>query len=564
MKLLSSFFCFYALLIFAFTESISAQNTKTSPVLQAMKDELFRSFKTLKKQPIPPYFLSYEITETQTADIAASFGVLTRSNENRRSQLDIDLRVGDYSFDNTHSIRGSLPIRADRYSYISIPIENDPDAIRSILWYYTDKKYKRALEQLTKAKTNVQVKVEEEDKSDDFSREPVERYIEEPVTIKIERSAWEGKLKKYTVPFARYGNIYEASAKMAINGKTRCYVNSAGTEIQTSYVYYRLFISAFSKADDGMELPRYESFLAFTPDDLPDDKTVLKVVDKMIEDLQALREAPIVDPYIGPAILSGRASGIFFHEVLGHRIEGHRQKREDEAQTFKKKVNEKVLPDIFSVYFDPTLNRLGKMDLAGTYQYDNQGVKARRVNIIEKGVLKRFLMSRSPIEGFPNSNGHGRKQPGYTSVSRQSNLFVEVSQPISREDLKKMLIEQFKKEDKPFGLFFKDIQGGFTITGRFIPNSFNVVPVMVYRIYPDGREELVRGVDLIGTPLTAFSKIAAADNQIEVFNGICGAESGMVPVSAVSPGIFLSQIEVQKKKKSQERPPVLPAPFEDL
>ena len=182
--------------------------------------------------------------------------------------------------------------------------------------------------------------------------------------------------------------------------------------------------------------------------------------------------------------------------------------------------------------------------------------------VIENGIFKKFLMSRTPIEGFPNSNGHGRKQPGFAPVARQSNLIVEVAQSVSREELKKMLIEQVGKENKPFGLFFEDIQGGFTLTGRMIPNAFNVLPIMVYRIYPGGREELVRGVDLIGTPLTAFSKITAADDRVEVFNGICGAESGGVPVAAASPGVFISQIEVQKKEKSQERPPILPAPFD--
>jgi predicted Zn-dependent protease len=320
---------------------------------------------------------------------------------------------------------------------------------------------------------------------------------------------------------------------------------------------------AYAKADDGMELPRYESFFGFTEKDLPDDTTVLNAVNKMIRDLEALRIAPLTDPYTGPAILSGRASGVFFHEIFGHRVEGHRQKLANEAQTFKKKINEPVLSKDFSVYFDPTTRRLADTDLAGSYLYDNQGVKARRVDVVDHGVLKTFLMSRTPIEGFPQSNGHGRKQVGLNPVARQSNLIVDVAPAAVQPDLKKLLIDEVKKQGLPFGLYFEDIQGGFTFTGRTIPNAFNVQPLVVYRIYPDGHEELVRGVDLIGTPLTTFSKIVAADKHVAVFNGVCGAESGGVPVSAVSPGIFVSQIEVQKKQKSQERLPVLPAPFED-
>lgn len=535
-----------------------------SPLLQAMREELNRSVDLLKRQPVPPYFLSYEITETHLIRIGASFGALSYNNERRSRMLDMDLRVGDYALDNTHPVRGSITSRSDRYSRIRIPIEDDVDAVRAVLWYHTDKKYKRALEQLTTVKTNVQVKVEEEDQSDDFSREPVELYVEEPASLDVPRDEWVDRVKKYTAPFAKDGNIYDASASLLATVSTRQYVNSEGSEIQTSQVRYRLFIYAFTKAADGMELPRYESFSAFAPEGLPRDDEVLVIVDRMIADLQALRAAPVVAPYEGPAILSGRASGVLFHEIFGHRIEGHRQKREEEGQTFKKKIGKLVLPETFSVFFDPTTKRIAGKDLIGAYAYDNQGVKARRVAVVENGIFRRFLMSRSPIENFPNSNGHGRKAPGYAPVARQSNLIVETTEPLSRDRLKEMLIEQCREEGKEFGLYFEDIQGGFTITGRFIPNAFNVLPIMVYRIYTDGREELVRGVDLIGTPLTAFSRIAAADDRIGVFNGNCGAESGLVPVAAVSPGIFISQIEVQKKPKSQERRPILEAPSTEM
>jgi predicted Zn-dependent protease len=380
------------------------------------------------------------------------------------------------------------------------------------------------------------------------------------VAVKADRAAWERKVRSYSRAFAAVPTLYDGGVDLSVVGETRWYVNSDGSAIQTSQATYRLMIHAMTKADDGMELPRSESFSAFTPEGLPDDTTVQKTVERMISDLAALRSAPIVEPYTGPAILSGRASGVFFHEIFGHRVEGHRQKNVEESQTFKKKLGEPVLPEAFSVYFDPTVTRVGTMDLMGAYRFDNQGVKARRVTVVDKGVFKAFLMSRSPIDGFPSSNGHGRKQAGFAPVSRQSNLIVEVAQPVSRAALKQRLIEEVQKAGKPFGLLFDDIQGGFTMTGRTTPNAFNVLPILVYRVHPDGREELVRGVDLIGTPLTAFSRILAGDDQVGFFNGICGAESGGVPVGAASPDILVGQIEVQKKAQSQERPPVLPAP----
>lgn len=545
-------------------EVVRAQSAAASPVLEAMKAELSRSMDTFKSQPTPPYFLSYEITDDQTVTVNTSFGKIISSTDDHNRQLDIDLRVGDYRLDNTHAIRGGVPDLSgmmERFSMIPMPIEDDPVAIRTVIWRSTDQKYRRSVEQLTKVKTNVEVEAAPEDKSDDFSREPAQKHYEPVAALQADRHAWEEKLRKYTAPFAVYGNLYEANAEFLADVETRWYVNSDGSEIQVSQPYYRLFISAFTKADDGMELPRYESYFGVRPSDLPDDATVLKAVDNMIKDLKALRAAPIVAPYTGPAILSGRASAVFFHEVFGHRIEGHRQKAEEEGQTFKKKVGEAVLPASFSVYSDPTVRQLAGTDLVGSYGFDNEGVPAQRVIVVDHGIFKNFLMSRSPIEGFPHSNGHGRKQQGFSVVARQSNLIVEVANPVTHADLKKMLIDEVKKQNKPFGLYFEEIEGGFTLTGRTIPNAFNVLPIMVYRIYPDGREELVRGVDLIGTPLTTFSKLITADDHVAVFNGICGAESGMVPVSAASPAVLVSQIEVQKKEKSQEKAPVLPAPF---
>jgi TldD protein len=546
------------------TAAYTGQASEPYPVvLSAEKAELARSMEQLKKQEVAPYFLSYEIVETHTATVIGSFGALTHSAENRHRLLRINLRVGDYALDNTRQVRAGPGALADRFSAIAIPIEDDPAAIRSVLWYHTDRRYKQAVEELATARTVSQVNVEREDKSADFSAAPAEQSVTAIAPFSVNRKIWEDKVRKFTAPFQRFGNLYDATATLSATQDTRWFVSSEGSAIQASQTYYRLQITAFSKADDGMELPRYESFFAFTPEGLPDDAAVLKAVNTMIADLQALRKAPIVDPYTGPAILSGRAAAVFFHEVFGHRIEGHRQKSEAEGQTFKKMVGSAVLPDFLSVVFDPTLRRYGGTDLGGAYDFDDEGVKARRVNVVSDGVMLNFLMSRTPIDGFPASNGHGRAQPGFSPVARQSNLMVLNSRPVSHARLRAMLVEEIKKQDKPFGLLFDDIAGGFTITGRTIPNAFNVLPVMVYRVYPDGHEELVRGVDLIGTPLTAFSKILAADDETLVFNGVCGAESGFVPVTASAPAILVSQIEVQKKSKSQERAPILPAPFEE-
>jgi len=538
------------------------QQAEKSLLLKAMEEELERSMEGLaEKGNPPPYFISYYVTETQTAGVTASYGALRWSSTDRSRLLDVEVRVGDYTLDNTHRLRGVYDFMSRFPRPASISIEDDMDAIKSALWLETDKRYKAAMERLIQVKTQKTVKVEEEDVSADFSHETPERFIASISNITLDMAGWEKKLKELSALFNAYPKIYESSITLSAEAANKYLVNSEGTSIQHGATQWRLGVIARTKAEDGMDLYRYESFDAHTLDGLPDRETIRQTIEVIAKDVLALREAPVIEPYTGPAILTGRAAGVFFHEIFGHRIEGHRQKDEEEGQTFTKKVNQQVLPDFISVYDDPTLERSGEKDLSGHYLYDDEGVKAQRVTVVENGILKNFVMSRSPIEGFDKSNGHGRKQVGFSAVARQGNLIVEASKTVSDERLREMLIEECKKQEKPFGLIFKDISGGFTFTGRGIPQSYAVIPIMVYRVYTDGRpDELIRGADLIGTPLVSFSKILACGDKLGVFNGTCGAESGGVPVSGVSPSVLTGEIEIQKKRKSPDRPPLLPPP----
>jgi hypothetical protein len=385
----------FTLLVFLPSAS-HAQTAKPSPVLGALQAEMARSLEHFKALPNPPYFLSYEVMETESAGAAGSFGALVGSSPlNRRRSLGIDLRVGSYALDNTRPIRGALFNLPDAISNYNLPVEDDPDALRATLWYFTDQKYKRAVEQFIAVKTNVQVKAPETDKSGDFSPAKAETYSEPPTPpVHFDRTLWENRVRKYTVPFQRYGNIYSARAAISVDRQRRWFVSSQGASVETSETSWRLMITAFAKASDGMELPRYESFYSSTLEGLPGDDVVLAKVDTMIKELMALKGAPVMEPYVGPAILSPRATGVIFHEIFGHRIEGQRSKRENEGQTYRDKVGQKVLPEFLSVYSDPTQRKYGPTELAGFYKFDNEGVRARRVTVVENGVLKNLLMSR--------------------------------------------------------------------------------------------------------------------------------------------------------------------------
>jgi len=533
-------------------------------VIQALKSELSREQATLASQPVPPYYISYNVGDEDRVSMTASYGSMTKSDSSRRRMLLVDLRVGDYALDNTHQIRASNDMFA-RGGARMIPYENNAQSLKLALWRETDQSFKSATERLQQVRTNRTIKVAEEDTSGDFSKaDASNHYYEAPVSMTTyftNREEWESRLRKYSALFVGQPNIFEAKANLEASIVRKYFVSTEGGEIASNQLYVRVMVMATAKADDGMELPLYKTYFAYKPSDLPSDSTIVRDIREMIATLNQMRSAPIVDPYAGPAILSGGASGVFFHEIFGHRVEGHRQKNEAEGQTFKKKIGQKILPDFIDVYFDPNQKKYRNDDLLGYYQYDDEGVKGQRVDVVKDGVLKSFLMTRSPIEGFDHSNGHARAMPGKRPVARQSNLVVVAKKTVPVDSMRDLLIAECKRQNKPYGLWFKQVEGGFTLTGRTIPNAFNVLPVLVYRIYADGRpDELVRGVDLIGTPLATFERIVAAGNDGETFNGICGAESGWVPVSASSPSLLVREIEVQKKQKSQERLPILPAP----
>jgi predicted Zn-dependent protease len=540
----------------------SADKPANDIVLKTMQTELARATAELGKAEQPPYYLSYTIYDQDITVLVGAFGSLITDAGAHRRQGDVTMRVGTPALDNTHG-----QSRASGVTSGSFPLGDDQDAIARVLWELTDREYKRAVPSLLNVRTNTAVKAEEEDKSPDFSKEtPHTRFEEAPARSNFDRATWENEIKRISAEFRKYPNVYSAEVILQVQDSNARMVTSEGTAVVTPSASTRLVMEASTRADDGMELLRVETFQAPAASGLPTEAELAAKADKMAEDLNALRKAPAAEPYDGPALLSGRAAAVFFHEVLGHRLEGHRQKDEDEGQTFTKKIGQEVLPKFLSVSDDPTIHELAGTKLAGSYDFDNEGTPAQRVDVIKDGVLKGFLMSRMPIKDFSQSNGHGRNQPGLMPTGRQGNLIVSSTLKVPEAEMRQKLIDEIKKQNKPYGLYFDDIQGGFTLTTRSLPQAFQVLPVIVYKVYADGRpDELVRGVDIVGTPLAALTRILTTGDRQHVFNGVCGAESGSVPVSAVAPAMLFSEMEVQKRQHSHERPPLLPPPgFETM
>jgi predicted Zn-dependent protease len=549
--------------LFSFQNFIQGQNSaKDDQLLQTLVEECDRNFAVLKNQDPPVYLLSYRLEDQTIHNINSNLGSIESSKFEQNRIITIQVRIGSKTMDNFREMRNqsfSFYVYDDE---IMIPIDNNYLAVKQTLWRETEKVYRAALLKYEQVKANAAVTTELDDKSPDYSDSQYESYYEPSLTnTQFDADLWKAKLSSYTLPFLQYHNILSGRSFIRFSVIRKLFVSSDGVAIAQNNTYSHLFISIEGKADDGMEIPLYKSWFGFYPDELPDNQTVLTEVETLKTLFERLRTAPIVDTYSGPAILSNDAAGVFFHEIFGHRVEGARMKSENDGQTFKKKVGEQVLNPDISITFDPTIRFYKGIPLNGSYVFDDEGIRGSKVVVVENGILKNFLMTRTPIEGFDYSNGHARAQAGYQPVSRQSNLIVETQHPYSDTELRNMLIMEAKNQGKEYGYFFKKVTGGFTTTGRYMPNSFNVTPIEVYRVYVDGRpDELVRGVDLIGTPLAMFSQIGAIGTVPGNFAGTCGAESGGIPAGCCSPAVFVKRIELQKQNKSQEKLPIIQRP----
>lgn len=545
--------------IFSFS-SLNAQD----PLLDVLGKEISREFSELKKQDIPAYFISYRVADQTTLNILSSFGFLDRIQRTKTRQLTTMVRVGSPELDNFHELTGmnpSMPMSAPP----NLPVVDDEAAIQQVLWQATNENYFQAVQRLTQVKGKIPVNVAQEDKSLDFVVGAPVQYIEQPLKLVIDKNSEEkliNRLKQYSKVFAGNKDISNCLVQLSVNFKRDYFVSSSGSRIAENHPQIYLNIIGSSLADDGMEMQLYKSYFATNLKDLPKDEMVVQDANELVKKLVALRVAPVVDPYSGPALMSGKAAGVFFHEIFGHRVEASRMKSENDAQTFKSKIDQQVVNKNLTIIFDPTAATYKGFNLAGAYNYDDFGEKSQKVTVVSKGILKDFLTCNTPITGFLKSNGHGRAQTGMNPVSRQSNMMIESDQHLSEADLKRNFIEEIKRQNLSFGYFFKEVSGGSTMTSRVAPNAFTVIPLEVYKVFADGKpDQLVRGISLVGTPLAMFSEIEAIGGDYGLFNGTCGAESGGVPVSSVCPMMFVKKIEIQKKQKSSNTKPILDHPL---
>jgi len=550
------------------TTTLVASKGEVTPAMAILERELATNFTKLRGSELaeePPYFMSYDLVGAHSLWLEANDGAIDRKVIDRDRTVDVDIRVGGPELDNGHPTNGWYGGNG-LGTGVQVSLEDDALALGQALWLVTEMQYRDAVQAYTDAVSEeATLTREDEPEHPDFTlTDSPMHHIEVPAELDLDALAvqWAPTVERLSAILGADSHIQQATAVMTASVENRSYIDTEGSQVQAGKVRVRLMLLASTQADDGMGLQRLVTFERHLPEQLPTPAELEVLAETLRTELLALRVAPIAEPYTGPAVLEGPAAGVFFHEIFGHRLEGHRQKDDYEGQTFTKMLGKAILPEFIDVYDDPTLASIDGTPLNGHYFVDDEATPAQRATLVTGGVLESFLMSRSVVAPFTASNGHGRRERGHMVVARQGNLIVSARETVPEASLRERLIAEAKAQGKPYGLWFADISGGYTITDRSGPQAFKVEPLMVYRIWTDGRpDELVRGADIVGTPLAAFETIMAAGDEPGIFNGTCGAESGWVPVSAVSPSLLLSKLEIERSMHERDKPPLLPAPM---
>jgi predicted Zn-dependent protease len=565
-------------------------------VLQAMKDELDRSMKSLKIENMEkPYYLEYSIWDNWVLSIEGNFGSLTNSRENRQRILKVGIRVGSYQLDNTGFIdRSSMfSVIMDRHG--QVVVEDDYNAIRRDIWLASDRTYKDALQQLASKKAHIKNQVQTEE-IPDFSKEESVQKIAPRITSEVDRDKWEKIVKQLSTIFRKFPALHESQVNMHVSLLHKYFVNSEGTVFCQPQTLVSLVAHAAAQASDGMKLKHYIPFYATSLQQMPSEKELAAGIKNMAEELTALASAPVLEEYIGPVLFTQQASAELFAQVLAPHLSGERPPLSNIPQnygitTFSSKLtqrlNRKVLPGEFSITDDPLQTNFNQVPLIGSYTIDDQGVAARPVNLVEKGSLKTLLMSRRPREGISQSNGHGRSSLRGNPGTQIGNLLITTEKGKTYQELKKELLELCTDQGLDFGLIIKTVDNP-AITGMESPGfgpgssqteSALTTPVMMVRVYvKDGREELVRGLSVSELSVSDLKDITAVGKEYYVLNrmvaptgNITGSiftfyitragASMTIPASIVAPSVLFEELEFKKSEEKRKKTPLMTHPF---
>jgi TldD protein len=555
------------------------------PVLKAMRDELQRSmtlqFNSLEK----PYYLEYLIEDGHRIQVSAVLdGIATVDKSDFRVPR-VRLRIGSPQFDNSNYV-GSRTGYSGRYG-ASCPLEDDYSSLRRFFWLATDQAYKSALEAISRKHAALKnVSISEE--LPDFSTAKPAKMVLDWKPVKLDPQPWIPKIKALSSVFLRFPELRGSAVEFSAVDGARRMVTSEGGELRLPEQETELKMQAMSQSKDGMTMRDSIVYNALGFDALPSEAELKSAAEELAATVTALAAAPRADDYTGPVLFEGRAAAQILAELLGHNLALSRKPVTDPggggggnaASELEGRLGSRVLPESFKVVDDPTLKTWKGHPLFGTMLVDEDGIEAKPLTLVEKGVLKSFLLTRQPVRGFASTNARARLQGGYgNSVAGITNLIVESNEAVAHAQLKAKLIDMLKQRDKPFGIMVRKMDfpstagnaeirrliSGAARSGGSRPVS---LPLRVYRVYADGREELVRGLRFRALNVRSLKDIVAAGDDVNVFNylengqlfALAGAGAETAETSVIAPSLLIDDLELVRLEDEQPKLPLVPAP----
>jgi len=555
--------------LFAAAGLVAQQTGQDDEILKVMREELQRA-KTIKVgDSDAPYYVEYALDDMEAFTVSASLGGILGVSDSRDRVPRVEVRAGGYDFDNTN-----FPGSGRGGSAGSLPVEGDPSILKRGFWLATDAYYKNAIEALTRKKTSL-MNVTQQEKLNDFAKaEPVTKIL--PLRkMEFKKDEWKKTIASVSGIFKDYPKVINSGVSFQANYSNSYYVNSEGSAYRFADDLIRFNVSASGQAADGMPISQGESILARNLKAFPPDAEMRRVSTEVAKNVTALIDAPMGEAYAGPVLLEGVSSAQFFAQMLGPNLAitrrmvatGGRGGAAGQAPgELEGRIGSKVLPEWMDVVDDPTAESYKGHELLGYYPIDMEAVVPKPLNIIEKGLLKNYLLTRQPVRGYEGSNGHARL-PGGNGAKQAvfSNLFIQAKEKVTEAELKRKLMDMVQQRGKAFGIIVRKLdfpQTGSTADIRRRPGSSAVTPpLMVYKVFPDGKEELVRGLSFTGVTVRSLRDISAASDQEHIFDYIAsGGGNYIVGHSVIAPSVLFEDMEFERRESDWPKPPIVPPP----
>ncbi|MBW2732242.1 MAG: TldD/PmbA family protein [Deltaproteobacteria bacterium] len=532
---------------------------------EALSEECARQQKFLRVPGYPrPYYISYLLRDVHSIHLWGRLGNINQvTNQTGRSAY-CDVRVGSFRFDQvTEGGLDDHDAENETYEHVEMPVGNDTDALKYHLWKLTDSRYREAVRHYFRKKSQHITYRDHNQDIGSFQRSKAQVDLRFKSRQSVDVDYFKNFVEKSSRVLKRYPQVKNSWVEFRVRDVMRVFVNSEGSKLVDQVRVCELSCDLWLLTSEGEGVSTRVVHIAPCIEDLPDLPTFTREIRNKAKLLDKLAAAPTLKSYAGPVLLAPGPAGILFHEVLGHRLEGSRLLSTREGQTFSRDMGKKILPEKISVVDDPTATTCGGKRTVGTYRYDDEGSPGQRVVLINRGKLVNFLSGRAPIrKGRHRGNGHARNEYHERPISRMANLIVDVKEGVSHAELKKRFIAEIKRQEQPFGIMILDADGGETATESYDFQAFMGQVALAVQVWADGRENLIRNVNFVGTPLSALRNIILVGDTAVCENAYCGAESGVIPVSTTCPAVLMANLELQAADQRKYTPYVLPMPYE--